>query len=849
MLRPSDRVASKSGTSRYSKALPGVPGSDDYDDGDDDTDDISDSKSGAGRISGAKDSDPAHSRSNSAFSLPARTSSLASPPPPTKDLPLPPLPTKLQLNLGGSNNNSNSYLNSASSPVDNIRQVTVAAPSPVSSIATSALSLQSPPLSARSHMMAIPRKPIANLKPPSAQFLDQPSPTFSMSSILMAYMDDGDESQAESQGVSQGMSQDGAGEKQRDVAAGSNQHYETSTSSNSNAKLSKETGTDTGTGAASERPTAAAAAAPASAPSVVSARGSSGSLPARPNAGKDRNTRPADGNTAPPPPLKDRTATPLQKPSATTITASPTSAPAPALAASLVKPLPPTDSSELAAPSSPRPEIWKRRPHMTQGSIEVSGLRLDSSNGSTADTQPSWDASVSRAAPEPEQVSGSGQAPDPVREPVPEPAPDPTRELAREPESKPEPAAPETTSETAPETVSTEKAAAQRAAPFAGGLPGRNIRPSLPPKDGPIVSAEAMGAETSKMKHIKDKLAPQRSESVLSNTAGAKAGPASALVAKRPPTPEYQKEEVKEPAVEPFISPVSPASSPEAPRGASPDFTTKGLPPKPSNGGQPVTLPSGPRPIARKALPSQPSQDLTAAKNAFRQQPNANSAGAPSSQASAVSVPPKDDAVPAPAPAAPTAPAAAPTPVAPIKDAASIRLVSSRDAPAVQAQPAKERADAPQAVKPQRSMPQATSDPRVPQPDAQGTAYRGRDGTVYAEMKTGGEPNPKAAYFPKQSIPGLMKDGVAKARPLSDAHFNCFQKHRSMTRRSNRNCPLTCQTCDRADVQDRWVCAFCHLRICDSCHRRLDGYQRDLRRFVDALAGPSSSRPGTSSGM
>lgn len=450
--------------------------------------------------------------------------------------------------------------------------------------------------------------------------------------------------------------------------------------------------------------------------------------------------------------------------------------------------------------------------------------------------------------PEPEP----GQVADSVREPVPEAAPEPTREAAREPE----PAA----AETASETVSTDKAAAQRAPPFAGGLPGRNIRPSLRLKDRPVVAAEeAMGGETSKMKQIKDKLAPQRSDSLLSNTAGAKTGLSTAPAAKRPPTPEYQKEEVKEPAVEPFVSPVSPASSPEAPRGASPDFS-KGLPPKPSNGGQPVTLPSGPRPIARKALPSQPSQDLTAAKNAFRQQPNANSVGASSSQASAVSVPPKGDAVPAAAsaapPAAPTVPAAAaPAPVAPPKDAASIRLVPAKDSPAVQAQPAKERADAPQTVKPQRSMPQSTSEARMPQSDAQGSAYRGRDGTVYAEMKTGGEPNPKATYFPKQSVPGLMKDGVAKARPLSDAHFNCFQKHRSMARRSNRICPLTCQTCDRADLEDRWVCAFCHLRICDACRRRLDSYQRDLRRFVDALAasgtlaGPSSSRPGTSLGM
>ncbi|PTB67455.1 hypothetical protein BBK36DRAFT_1116435 [Trichoderma citrinoviride] len=750
MLRPSDRAASKSGTSRYSKALPGVPGSDDYDEFvDDDDDDTTDNKT-AGRISGSKSSDPPHSRTNSAFSHPARTSSLASPPPPPKDLPLPPLPLKLQQKLGDSDeSNKSSAHNSVESP---IRQVAVAAPSPVSSVTTSAPSLQSPPLTGRS-MMAIPRKPIANLnlQPPSAEFLGQPSPTFSLSSILMAYMEDGDEPQAESQGI---------------------------------------TGTGTGTGAGSERP----AAAPASAPSV-SVRGSSASLPARPNAGKDRNTRPADRNTAPPPPLKDRQ--PLQKTPAATPTATPTPTPAPAPAASPEKPLPSIDTSELASPSSPRPEIWKRRPHMTQGSREVSGLRLDSSHGSTADTQPSSDASFSRAAPEP--------------------------------------------------TVSTDRAAAQRAPPFAGGLPGRNVRPSLRLKDRPVIDAAAMGNESSKMKQIKDKLAHQRSDSVLSNTAGAKTGLPSAPVAKRPPTPEYQKEEVKEPAVEPFVSPVSPASSPEAPRGASPDFT-KGLPPKPSNGGQLVTLPSGPRPIVRKALPSQPSQDLTAAKNAFRQQPNATSVGASSSQASAVSVPPKDDAVPV------AGPTAAPAPVAPLKDAATVRLVTSRDAPAMQAQPARERTDSLQTVKPQRSMPQSISEPRMPQSDAQGPTYRGRDGTVYAEMKTGGEPNPKAAYFPKPALPGLMRDGIAKARPLSDAHFNCFQRHRSMARRSNKNCPLTCQTCDRADLEDRWVCAFCHLRICDSCHRRLDGYQRDLRRFVDVLAaagtlaGTSSSRPGTSLG-
>ncbi|UKZ54895.1 hypothetical protein TrVGV298_008709 [Trichoderma virens] len=662
MSRQSDLSVPKSGASRFSKALPGVPGFEDYDDEDSESNTVNSSIN--------------HNRKNSEFSLPgenlvARITAADEEPPASSAASRAPD----QDAADDAAAKSRHYANTSS-------QISIAAPSlsPSSSVSGS---LQSPPLSGRS-MMSIPRKPIANLQlpAPTTQFLAQPSPTFSLSSILLAYMEDGDESQ-----------QSSAGEKGQEVAA-----------------------------SGSENPVAA----PASAP-TANVTGGSGSLPARPNAGIGHSQRPADRNL-PPPPSKDE------------------------------KPTPPRpDSPELTSPSSPRPEIWKRRPHMSQASRELPGLKLDYSHGSTADTQLPPDA-----------------------------------------------AGPETTSEPASDTA---KAAAQRA-------------PPRPP------ATQAMGSETSKLRQIKDRLGSQRSESV-SSTSSTKAGFPSVPAAKRPPTPEYQKEEVKEPVVEPFISPVSPASSPEAPRGASPDFS-KGLPPQPS--GDQTAAASALKPVSRKALPTSPSQDFTAVKNSFRPPSDANSTGA-SSQGAVSTIPPKDDAVSAPV----VAPAASPP-----KDDASARSLVSGGTTAVQPQPQPQpaviRANVTQTVKPQLSEPQATADPRLLQSETQGLLYRGRDGTLYAEMKSDGEPHPKAAYFPTQKYPNLPRDGIVKARPLSDTHFNCFQQHRTMARRSNRNCPLTCQTCDRADAEDRWVCAFCHLRICEACNRKLGSYQRDLRRLVDGLA-------------
>ncbi|KAK1245121.1 hypothetical protein MKX08_004750 [Trichoderma sp. CBMAI-0020] len=742
MSKPSGLSVPKSGVSRFSKALPTVPGLDDYYTDDDGESNIGGDNNNNNNNSSSSNnnSNTSHSRKNSEYSLPARTSSLASPQS-TKNIPLPPLPpppTKTLPPTPQTRTNPSSKVNSYSSTTS---AKVVAAPSiapstPSSALSAGLLSLQSPPLSAGSKM-SIPRKPVANLKlpAPSPQYLAQPSPTFSLSSLLSAYMGDGDESHSPSL-------------------------YETTTSS---SEIDRQEVAAPGSekSVAAAEASSAIAAATAAFPTVPSkpkaATGGSGSLPARPNAGT--------GAGLPPPPPKDEPA------------------------------------AELSSPSSPRPEIWKRRPHMTQTSRELPGLTLDYSHGSTADTQLPADQDTA---------------------PAPAPAPAPAE---------------------------TAKAAVPRAPPFAGGLPGRNIRPSLGAKDQPPPAAQTMGSETSKLKQIKDRLGSQRSESV-SSTSSAKAGFPGAPAAQRPPTPEYRKEDVKQPTVEPFVSPVSPAASPEAPRGASPDFS-KDLPPKPLKGSQAAAAST--QPISRKAITVSPGQDPTAAKDSSRPPSDANSTST-SNQATVPPVLRKGDTTsstaPAPAPVSVPAPVTASLPNGP--GSARPRVSGGTSTAAVQPQPTVIQTDVYQIANPKQSAPQPTSDPRLLKSETQGLLYRGRDGTLYPEMKVEGEPHPKATYFPTQTYSNLPKDGIIKAKPLTNTHFNCFQQHKTMNRRSNRNCPLTCQACDRADLEDRWACAFCHVRICDACHRKLGSYQWDLRRLVDNLAnaGPlSQSRPDTAPGF
>uniref|UniRef100_A0A8H7NAG6 Uncharacterized protein n=1 Tax=Bionectria ochroleuca TaxID=29856 RepID=A0A8H7NAG6_BIOOC len=119
--------------------------------------------------------------------------------------------------------------------------------------------------------------------------------------------------------------------------------------------------------------------------------------------------------------------------------------------------------------------------------------------------------------------------------------------------------------------------------------------------------------------------------------------------------------------------------------------------------------------------------------------------------------------------------------------------------------------------------------------------YRGRDGTLYPEMKELREPDPKAAYFPLQNSEPVAEGTVFQAVPLRNTHYRCYQSHKSMLRRNNKLYPLACQTCQKSDTEDRWACTFCSLRICESCMGVLDSNKKDLASLMHSLAGQTPS--------
>lgn len=116
--------------------------------------------------------------------------------------------------------------------------------------------------------------------------------------------------------------------------------------------------------------------------------------------------------------------------------------------------------------------------------------------------------------------------------------------------------------------------------------------------------------------------------------------------------------------------------------------------------------------------------------------------------------------------------------------------------------------------------------------------YRGRDGTLYPEMKDPGTPDPKAMYFPTHPQGRIPEGTILPAAPLRNSHYVCYQKHRNMGRRVNRQYPLACQTCDKADVEDRHVCTFCQLRICSPCFEKFNAKGRDLKLFMESVKSP-----------
>lgn len=80
------------------------------------------------------------------------------------------------------------------------------------------------------------------------------------------------------------------------------------------------------------------------------------------------------------------------------------------------------------------------------------------------------------------------------------------------------------------------------------------------------------------------------------------------------------------------------------------------------------------------------------------------------------------------------------------------------------------------------------------------------------------------------------------APPLNKIHFSCYQFHRSFIPSDNFNYPLQCMTCLKSDLEIRWRCTFCCLRVCSDCvagikkckDRSLIGFMERLVQSLEA---------------
>lgn len=524
--------------------------------------------------------------------------------------------------------------------------------------------------------------------------------------------------------------------------------------------------------------------------------------------GNDFNSSPP----APPPPSKDY------------VSQRPVSPPARGVAA----------HPELVTASPPKEQIWRRR--SLKGSRELPNLQLDYSHGSTAST-----ASAGTTQSQSTEVPARTQQEITPARPAPRPPP---KEV--------------------------------------NGLPGRNIRPAHLQKQS--TDEPTMGHGGSRLQQLKDKFHRSRksedkdgSRSPAQDSGNGQQNNQPA--GNRPPTPEYQNEDIRAPHVDRITSPASPASSPEPKAGPSRQPQQRS-----SQADEPPPAPpakNDSRPVGRKQLPEAgsaasgvipsndgPSDPRSATSSTISPAPRPSPAG-PSAAGPSAAGPSAPGPSLLPARSLPDLKTrGTPTPATEPFPPFSAFPASGRNSPAPEARgrqfegPGRLPASRESSARPESRRgfdPARNSGPdqnRIVQSSTGELCYRGRDGTLYPEMKESAQaPDPRAMRFPALGGQPIPEGTILQAAPLKDSHYGCYHKHRSMLRQRNRRYPLTCQTCQKADAEDRWSCSFCSLRICESCLGIFESNKKDLTTLMNELAGKktlslsSGVRPGSSLGL
>lgn len=343
-------------------------------------------------------------------------------------------------------------------------------------------------------------------------------------------------------------------------------------------------------------------------------------------------------------------------------------------------------------------------------------------------------------------------------------------------------------------------------------LPGRNIRP-VPPQNQ-VPTADNMGQETSR---LKEKIARMRGGEEGTNP-GVSHSDTALSPTQRLPTPDYEKEDVKTPVVNTVVSPVSPASSPEPGRDQA------------SNEAKP--------PIPRKAVTARNLHVAHSQPQLRVDEPITNSEAPPTVT--------RDFAV---------------SPVSPDPQ----NQFRPRAASNQHQQPQQHQQHQQQQQQQQRGqwqqpgreyMPNAPA-PAFAQGDMRPASKDQRHEPVeYRELSVKDLPpaDPRASFFPIHDSEPPSPGMVYKALPLKESMLDCYVKHRVMDRTRNRNYALTCQTCGKADTEDRFKCQWCYVRMCASCLQIFNGNRRDLRKLLSHLegnpqSGGSQERPATAAGI
>jgi len=499
---------------------------------------------------------------------------------------------------------------------------------------------------------------------------------------------------------------------------------------------------------------------------------------------------------------------------------------------------PVSKSTPLTNQSPPRPQIWRRRSLKAEKALPE--LKLASSHGSTASSQPpklqeqaSVTDSLSALAPPQAAFTSTSPAPSPL-----------ARVLNGLPGRNIRPAG----GSKEPSPLPSAKSEA------VSPLPGRGAKPTTTTSD-PATESGDMGGKVSKIggkisrkEATAQYEAREKSQQKSTPAEGQNdAKPHQQLASRRPPTPEYGRDDVKTPIVERVVSPVSPVSPATSPGQPAREIKREvSIPRKAVGGPELKSMKSIPNistetSSGASSIPTISESVLGSISFANQTRPSPEEAKFPDRSTSRPPVAPLGGGLPrSPAPPGgglPRSPAPPPkthTPAASSTSSAQQDSWQSSFQQQQKQQPAVSRESA-ETVRPTAQKPSIDTTIRPPL-----AASSSPNSTVPARAALDTVPASPGhpAYFPQTILrPKMAAASVFAAPPLRPAHYRCFTGHRDLLFSANESYAVACQACGGADNQPRFTCSFCSLRVCRSCRDGLRSCDGDLARLLGGHKG------------